>query len=287
MAKVCGSCGRKVPDRYGFCDSCGAKLPPQSPMQRTKMPAESAPQKPQAQAAKRQGVWNSRRPTLIVIAILLVGLTAGSVVGAALTQAALGHQAIGTGIVTTVTQQASDYLSTQKSTTITLSTATTTQTQLLQLHNLNITSQGQTNILSYVSCTLSESDCASVAIFWIGRANVSIHLLTYRLTGSGTREALINAKNRGVEVKIVLSAKYATAQGSEYQNLKSAGVDIRLNNDTIPTYDNVAVIDNRVVLTGSYTWAKDATYQNLIVIDNKPWASAYDSEFFSIYSSAK
>lgn len=267
MTKYCTQCGRKVPDRYRFCDRCRAPITSESPTR----PSSTKPERPPSVTLQKLG----KTITLTTIVLLLVGLAVGSIVGAAFVT--LTSTRLNTTTVTIA----------QQSKTVTQSTGTTkTVTQSLQLHNINVTSQGQTNILSYIPCILSGSDCASVAIYWIGRANISIHLLTYRLTGTGLREALIQAKNRGVEVRIVLNAGNAAAQGSEYQNLKDAHVDVRLNNDSVPTYDNVAVIDNRIVMTGSYNWTTDANHQDLIVIADKTWALAFDSEFMSVYSTA-
>ncbi len=45
--------------------------------------------------------------------------------------------------------------------------------------------------------------CAEQIIYWIGQANTSIHVLIYSFTLSNIADALINAKNRGVDVKVV------------------------------------------------------------------------------------
>ncbi|MBS7643701.1 hypothetical protein KEJ26_03935 [Candidatus Bathyarchaeota archaeon] len=62
-------------------------------------------------------------------------------------------------------------------------------------------------------------------IYWINRANVSIHILIYDFDLYSIGDALINAHNRGVDVNIVFEGK-ETDHYSEYQRLRAAGVQL-------------------------------------------------------------
>ena len=129
-------------------------------------------------------------------------------------------------------------------------------------------------------------NCAGVVVKWIGKANNTIHILVYNFTLAGIRDALIQAKNRGVEVKIVMEREGATTPGSEYANLRNAGLDVRLDTNPRTMNDNIAVIDGRIVVTGSFTWSRAANEENnenLVVLDNQVWAAAYEAQFQQIY----
>jgi len=132
--------------------------------------------------------------------------------------------------------------------------------------------------------------CADTIIYWIGRANQSVHVLMYIFTLQNVAEALISAHSRGVEVKVV----FDKSQGSSYSQhalLKEAGIEVR--NDTNPNgimHNKVAIVDNLVVITGSFNWTNSAennNNENLIVILSADVASRYESEFQKIWSQSQ
>jgi len=132
--------------------------------------------------------------------------------------------------------------------------------------------------------------CADTIVYWIGRANQSVHVLMYVFTLQNVAEALISAHDRGIEVKIVFDKSQGSSY-SQYVILKAAGIEVR--NDTNPDgimHNKVAIIDNRIVITGSFNWtnsAENSNNENLIVIRSVDVASRYESEFQKIWSQAQ
>jgi len=127
--------------------------------------------------------------------------------------------------------------------------------------------------------------CAERIIYWINRANTSVHVLIYSFTLPNIAEALIDAKNRGVDVKIVFE-KEQISQYSQYFRLASAGISVR--NDTNPDYmhNKVAIIDGVIVMTGSYNWsssAENSNNENLIIIKSADVAREYETVFYRIW----
>lgn len=122
-------------------------------------------------------------------------------------------------------------------------------------------------------------------IFWINRANKSIHILIYSFTLDSISDALKQAKQRGVDVKIVFE-KSAIDKHSEYFKLKAIGIDVK--NDTNPAlmHNKVAIIDGTIVITGSYNWSWSAEHENnenLIIIKDPTIAEKYEQIFQQIY----
>lgn len=127
--------------------------------------------------------------------------------------------------------------------------------------------------------------CKNQIIYWISRANRSVHVLIYSFTLSEIADALIEAKNRGIDVKVVFE-KDQVSKYSQYFRLARAGVSVR--NDTNPNYmhNKVAIIDGVIVLTGSYNWSDSAEYynnENLIIIRDEDVASMYESIFEKLW----
>jgi phosphatidylserine/phosphatidylglycerophosphate/cardiolipin synthase-like enzyme len=130
--------------------------------------------------------------------------------------------------------------------------------------------------------------CENQVIYWINKANISIHILIYSFTLDSIGNALIEAHSRSVEVKVVFE-KSQIGQGSEYQKLRSNCIEVR--NDTNPDFmhDKIMIVDGKVILTGSFNWsnnAENSNNENLVVITGASVASTCESEFHKIWNSA-
>jgi phosphatidylserine/phosphatidylglycerophosphate/cardiolipin synthase-like enzyme len=156
-----------------------------------------------------------------------------------------------------------------------------------RLATTTVQGSGQPDLVEY--CFSPSGDCSSVVIKWIKRATSSIHVLIYSFTLNQVSDALISAKNRGVEVKIVTERSNANESGAEYSRLRNAGVNIRLDSNPSSMHDKVAIIDGHIVLTGSFNWSQAASSrnnENLVVIDSSTWAAAFEAQFQQIYGQA-
>jgi phosphatidylserine/phosphatidylglycerophosphate/cardiolipin synthase-like enzyme len=163
---------------------------------------------------------------------------------------------------------------------------TTTITTTAQLTSTTIqTIYGQEDILEV--CYSPGGNCANRVIYWIDRANSTIHILIYSFTLDTITAALVKAKGRGLDVKVVMDNQQAAGQGSEYQALLNAGIQVRLDRRSADMHDKVAIIDRQIVITGSFNWsaaANNENNENLLVIQNQAWAAKYEAEFQRIWT---
>jgi cardiolipin hydrolase len=136
-------------------------------------------------------------------------------------------------------------------------------------------------------CFSRVEQCDDVIAHLIGEARKSIYVAIYSFTRDGLARALIDAKNRGVEVKVIMEEENAYGQGSDYRMLKEAGVDIRLDGNPALMHHKFAVIDGELVVTGSYNWstaAEDRNDENFVVIRDRHVAEAFTQEFNRLWS---
>ncbi|MEM3404231.1 MAG: phospholipase D family protein [Nitrososphaeria archaeon] len=167
------------------------------------------------------------------------------------------------------------------STTTLTSVYTITETQTCQ-PTTTIPIKGKEVIGIYFS---PKGGAADQIISWISKANFSVHILIYSFTLDEVGDALVLAKNNGVDVKVVFE-KSQVSQYSEYFKLKNAGVEVR--NDTNPDlmHDKVAIIDGYIVITGSYNWsssAENSNNENMVIIKSKEVADEYERAFQQIW----
>jgi len=127
--------------------------------------------------------------------------------------------------------------------------------------------------------------CEDQVLYWISKANVSIHILIYSFTLDSVGDALMDAHNRGVEVQVVFE-KEQIAQYSEYQKLTAGEVEVRNDTNSELMHNKVMIVDGLIVLTGSFNWStsgEESNNENLIVINSAYIAGIYEEEFREIW----
>jgi len=133
-----------------------------------------------------------------------------------------------------------------------------------------------------------DGECEAKVIEWIVKANYTLHILIYSFTLDSVSDALVDAQNRGIEVKVVFE-KSQIQSYSEYWKLKNAGVPVRNDTNSKSMHHKVMIVDGVVVLTGSFNWSQngqDNNNENLMIIDGEDVASRYSEEFQNIWDTS-
>ena len=127
-------------------------------------------------------------------------------------------------------------------------------------------------------CFSPEENCAAFAGRAIGSAEREILVGAYGLTnGSGIVEALIRAKQRGIDVRLIADKTTPCERNSAVGPLAAAGVPIWIDDQARIAHAKTMVIDGAVTLTGSYNWTRGAAAnsENLNLISSSAVAAAY------------
>jgi phosphatidylserine/phosphatidylglycerophosphate/cardiolipin synthase-like enzyme len=131
---------------------------------------------------------------------------------------------------------------------------------------------------SVAVCFSPEENCAAFAGQAIGNAEREILVGAYGLTtGSGIVEALIHAKERGIDVRLIADKTTPCERNSAVGALAAAGVPIWIDDHARIAHSKTMVIDGTVTLTGSYNWTRGAASnsENLNLISSPSVAAAY------------
>jgi phosphatidylserine/phosphatidylglycerophosphate/cardiolipin synthase-like enzyme len=117
----------------------------------------------------------------------------------------------------------------------------------------------------------------------IQEAEESVDFMAYSFTDDDLAKAMIAAHNRGVEVFGVMDEAQALSnQGGEYQNMLEAGIDVNLDGNTKSMHNKVIIIDDEVVVTGSYNFSRSAMTrndENTLILHNTKIADLFNAEF--------
>jgi phosphatidylserine/phosphatidylglycerophosphate/cardiolipin synthase-like enzyme len=126
----------------------------------------------------------------------------------------------------------------------------------------------------------------------LGKAQATLDIAIYSLTHPDIVQAIIEAKKRGVNVRIITDQTEAKnkTQGAALQSIKSAGILIKQNTHSGLMHLKVSIIDNKEFTSGSFNYSNAASTTNdeVLIIDQDPkLALKWDQEFESMWNDTK
>lgn len=116
----------------------------------------------------------------------------------------------------------------------------------------------------------------------IAAAKKQIHVQAYNFTSAPIARALIDASRRGVKVIVILDASNRAQKYSAADFLAHEGAETYIDSQHAIAHSKVMIIDDAVILTGSFNFTKAAeenNAENLIVIRNGAVASSYEKNW--------
>lgn len=120
--------------------------------------------------------------------------------------------------------------------------------------------------------------CEAMIINQLNQAKKQIRVSVYNWTLASTGDALIAAKQRGVDVAVVVDKITPMQKGEQPTAVAAAGIPIWVDCPEAIHHDKTAVIDGEILITGSFNWSTNAekrNSENAIVIRDVPTAQAY------------
>jgi len=147
------------------------------------------------------------------------------------------------------------------------------------------------------ACFSPQGKCSAHILREIDQAKKELLVAVYAFTHDELAHALVHAKKRGVTVQVVIDREFdAGNDRSKGKFFEAQKVPLRrLSGLRSPTHDKdaglmhqkFAVIDRRIVFTGSYNWTHSADSSNdenlLLFRDAGPLAEEYRKTFLSLW----
>ncbi|HET9223040.1 MAG TPA: phospholipase D-like domain-containing protein, partial [Roseiflexaceae bacterium] len=146
---------------------------------------------------------------------------------------------------------------------------------------------GSANVQVFFS---PEDGVAKYVMQRLKAAKVNIRFMAFSYTADDIAGAMIAQKNAGLVVQGVFEKQNAGGSGAEYAQLKSGGVDVLEDGNCYILHHKVIIIDERMVITGSYNFTSSAERdndENLVIIDDPAIARGYLDEFNRTYAQAQ
>ena len=157
-----------------------------------------------------------------------------------------------------------------------------------KFHTLKDASTDNTNIKvgadNLVSVYFSPKDEAlhNGVIPLIQQSHKTIRIMMFYFTNKKVVAELINAHNRGVDIKIIVDYEPTAEKYSAIDIVRGAGIPIKVENWNGKMHTKSAVFDDEYCVIGSTNWTSTAEYvndENMLVIKSTKIANQITQEF--------
>jgi len=121
----------------------------------------------------------------------------------------------------------------------------------------------------------------------INQAEAFINIAMYIFTDREIALPLVKARERGVKVRLYLDQDQVDYQYSQSRFLVQKGIKVRISTNNYIMHNKFAIIDNRILLTGSYNWtfsANNRNDENLMIIDDPEIIEIFQNQFVNLWT---
>lgn len=127
-------------------------------------------------------------------------------------------------------------------------------------------------------CFTPGGACTDLIVRTLDSAQRSVLVQAYSFTSPPIAAALAAAQRRGVRVRLLLDSSQLGERSSVAETLERAGVEVRIDDPSGIAHNKVMVLDEAVVITGSFNFTRNAqerNAENLMVLRDPALARLY------------
>ena len=155
-------------------------------------------------------------------------------------------------------------------------------------------------LIIVLSITISISSLAETEVYFslydnpqkeiiknINQAEAFINIAMYVFTDKEIALPLVKAHERGVKVRVYLDKDQVDYKYSQSRFLVQKGFKVRISTNNYIMHNKFAIIDNHILLTGSYNWtfsANNRNDENLMVIDDPEIIEIFQNQFINLWT---
>ena len=140
----------------------------------------------------------------------------------------------------------------------------------------------------YVSSYFSpKRGAAETVVGFIDNCEKTLDAAVYSITHDEIAEALIRAKSRGVEVRIIMDNLQSSNKYSDDEHLVESGVSLIRAKQSGCMHNKFIIGDRKAVGTGSLNWTKNAdtrNRENFVIIRLRYVVQEFQKEFDAMWS---
>ncbi len=115
----------------------------------------------------------------------------------------------------------------------------------------------------------------------------TLDIAIFSLTLDSIAEAILEAFQRGIKVRVIADDECAKNKGSNIKLIASQGIPCKTDNAVYHMHHKFAVIDSSVVIMGSFNWTGQAVkynQENIFFYEDKNISAQYAKEFERLWT---
>jgi cardiolipin hydrolase len=116
---------------------------------------------------------------------------------------------------------------------------------------------------------------------------LSLDIAVFTITNDRIAAAIEEAHKRGVEVRLITDDECCKHNGSDVLKLAMLGIPVKTDNSKeYHMHHKFAIIDKKIVITGSFNWTTQAVLnnqENVLFIEDPGLAKQYCDEFEKLW----
>ena len=116
----------------------------------------------------------------------------------------------------------------------------------------------------------------------------SLNIAIFSLTRDNFAKAIIEVFKKGIKVRVIADDECVKNYGSDIYKLAACGIPCKTDNSAqFHMHNKYAIIDESVIVTGSFNWTTQAinnNQENLLFIEDKELANKYLKEFNKLWN---
>lgn len=129
-------------------------------------------------------------------------------------------------------------------------------------------------------------DCLDAIRDALNQARHTIEICVFTVTDDRISRVIEEAVKRRVRVRLITDDMKSGDMGSDISRLSGSGVDLRIDRSPHHMHHKFAIIDNRVLLTGSYNWTRSAASsneENIVILHDPKLTADFQRQFKQLW----
>lgn len=129
--------------------------------------------------------------------------------------------------------------------------------------------------------------CRDAIIQQLISANQQISICVFTISDNIIVDQIIKCHRNGLDVKIITDNDKSFDMGSDIMHLEKQGVPVKVDDTRHHMHHKFMVIDQSLVITGSYNWTRSAAeynHENIVLLQGSKIIKSYNEEFHRLWS---
>lgn len=129
-------------------------------------------------------------------------------------------------------------------------------------------------------------ECREALIGYLKSCRTRMDICVFTIADDSLTEGILDAHQRGVVVRVISDDDKRHDSGSDIDRLRSAGIQVVLDDSEAHMHHKFAIFDGRWLLNGSFNWTRSASRineENLVATNDPQQLGHFSAQFEALW----